>query len=402
MRISTNTVYALGIAAMQRHQESLVKTQQQLASGRRILTPVDDPVAAARSLEVAQAEAANAQYAINRASAKSKLALEEAVLQNVASLIQDVHAAAVSAGNPVWSAIDRANLAAELREKLDYLIGLANSTDSIGQYLFSGYQGSVQPFARAASGMQYAGDEGQRRIQVGAARQIDVADPGAAIFERIRNGNGVFVTAAAAANAGSGVVSAGSVTDAAALTGHSYEIRFAVSGGVTTYEVVDVTASAAVSTGNVYASGSTIAFDGIRFDIEGNPADGDHFIVTPSSNQSLFKTLKDLIAVLETPVNGAAGKARLTNGLNAALVNLDRALDNVLGIRASVGARLQELDALDSLGEDLALQYQQILSQLQDVDYAQAISDLSRQQTYLEAAQRSFLRVSALSLFEYL
>lgn len=401
MRISTNTVYEQGIAAMQRQQASLLKTQQQIASGRRILTPADDPVAAARALDVSQAEAANAQYAVNRANAESALGLEEGVLHSVGDLIQDVRTAAIAAGNPALSMSDRASLATELRSRLEQLIALANSTDGTGQYLFSGYQGNVMPFTRTAAGVQYAGDEGQRLIQVGASRQIEVSDSGAAVFERIRNGNGVFVTAAAA-NAGGGVIGPGAVVDAAALTGHGYEITFSVSGGMTTYEVVDTTTSTTLSTGNAYASGEAITFDGIAFDIQGNPADGDRFTVTPSSNQSLFKTLDDLIAVLAAPVDGAAGNARLTNGLNAALVNLDRALDNVLSVRAAVGARLQEVDALQSLGEDLALQYQQTLSQLQDVDYAQAVSDLARQQTYLEAAQRSFLRVSTLSIFEYL
>lgn len=402
MRISTNTVYQQGIATLQQQQESLLKTQQQVATGRRVLTPADDPVAAARALDVSQADSANTQYAVNRNSAKSSLGLEESVLQSLTGLLQDVRTTIVSAGNPVLSNSDRAAIVTELRGKLDQLTGFANSTDGTGQYLFSGYQGNTKPFAPTATGAQYSGDQGQRLVQIGAARQIGVSDSGSDIFERIRTGNGVFVLAAGATNAGTGVSSPGSVANPAALTGHSYQINFSVSGSTTTYDVVDTTTSTTLSTGNAYSSGNSITVDGMQFDIQGSPVNGDRFTISPSGNQSLFKTLNDLIGVVANPVNSAADTAKLTNGLSAALLNIDHGLDNVLSVRAKVGTRLQEVDALDSLGSDLSLQYQQTLSQLQDVDYNKAVSDLNQQQMTLQAAQQSFVKVAGLSLFNYL
>ncbi len=399
MRVSTNTVYEQGVSAILRQQESLLKTQQQVSTGRRILTPADDPVAAARALDITQAESINAQYAENRNHAKSSLGLTESVLQGITTLIQDVRTVAINAGNPTLANNDRASLATGLRGRLEELIGLANTTDGTGQYLFSGYQGTTKPFTQTATGVQYSGDQGQRLIQAAASRQIAMSDSGTDVFERIRNGNGVFVTAAGAANSGSGVIGSGSVVTPASLTGYDYQINFTVVAGTTTYDVVTATPP---STGNPYTSGNAISFDGLQFDIQGSPADGDQFTVAPSANQSLFKTLNDLIATIAAPVTGPTGSARLTNGLNTALLNLDRGLDNILTIRAAVGTSLQEVDALQSAGEDTALQYQQTLSQLQDVDYARALSDLSRQQVYLEAAQKSFLKVSGLSLFNYL
>src|SRR5574340_820492 len=295
MRISTNTVYEQGIATLLQQQESLLKTQQQVATGRRVLTPADDPVAAARALDVSQADSANNQYAVNRNSAKSNLGLEESTLQSLTGLIQDMRTAILNAGNPVLSNSDRAAIVTELRGRLDQLTGLANSTDGTGQYLFSGYQGNTKPFTLTATGAQYWGDQGQRLIQIGAARQIGVSDSGSDIFERIRTGNGVFVLAAGATNAGTGVSSPGSVANPAALTGHNYQINFSVSGSTTTYDVVDTTTSTTLSTGNVYTSGNSITADGMQFDIRGSPVNGDQFTITPSSNQSLFKTLNDLI-----------------------------------------------------------------------------------------------------------
>ncbi|MFN7085451.1 MAG: flagellar hook-associated protein FlgL [Burkholderiales bacterium] len=402
MRISTNTVYDKSISTLQQQLADLLKTQQQVATGRRVVTPSDDPVAAARALDVSQAAAVNTQYSVNRKSAQSSLGLEESVLQSLTLLIQDVRTTAVNAGNPVLSDSDRAALAAELRNRFDHLVGLANSADGSGLYLFSGYQGTTRPFTPTATGAQYDGDQGQRLVQIGPSRQVAISDSGSDIFERIRNGNGVFVTAANATNAGTGVISGGAVSDSTLLTGHGYRIDFSVAGGVTTYDVIDTTTSTTLSTGNPFTSGNAVAFDGIQFDIQGAPASGDRFTIAPSGNQSLFVTLKKLIASVEAPAGDAAGRARLANGVAAALRDLDHALDNVLRVRADLGSRLQEIDALESLGDDMALQYQQTLSQLQDVDYSRAVSDLTRQQSYLEAAQKSFLKVTGMSLFDFL
>ena len=58
--------------------------------------------------------------------------------------------------------------------------------------------------------------------------------------------------------------------------------------------------------------------------------------------------------------------------------------------------------SLESAGEDLGLQFKQTLSGLQDVDYNKAVSDLTQQQISLQAAQKSFLKISELSLFNYI
>jgi flagellar hook-associated protein 3 FlgL len=122
----------------------------------------------------------------------------------------------------------------------------------------------------------------------------------------------------------------------------------------------------------------------------------------PVRTQSVFATMDDLIATLEKPVASDADRKMLTYKLGAAGENIDNALNNVLTTRASVGSRLKELDALDDAGSARDLQYADQLSGIQDVDYVKAISDLSQKQMMLQAAQQSFVKVSGLSLFNYL
>jgi len=402
MRVSTSTIHDTSVNSLLKQQAELFKTQQHVSTGRRILTPSDDPIAATQALDVTQAASINSQFETNRENAASSLGLVENVLQSVTKLIQNVQEVTVNAGNPTLSDSNRDGIVAELRGRLEELVGLANSTDQSGQFLFSGFQGDTKPFSQVASGIQYNGDQGQRLTQVSIRRQLAVSDSGANVFERIQNGNGVFVTAADQTNNGTGIIDSGTVTNPANLTGNDYQINFTVAAGVTTYDVVNTTTGATVSAGNNYDSNNAISFDGIQFAVKGEPANGDQFTVTPSSNESLFKTINNLITAIDTPVAGQPDGTRLTNSLNTALNNLDHGLDNILTIRASIGARLQEIDSLNSFGSDLDLQFQSTLSRLQDVDLAESISDLTQQQLFLEAAQRSFATVSRLSLFNFL
>jgi flagellar hook-associated protein 3 FlgL len=303
---------------------------------------------------------------------------------------------------------DRASLATELEGRLNDLIGVANTTDGAGGYLFSGYQVDTVPFTRTAAGAQYNGDQGQRDLQVDSARNLPVSDTGSAIFEGGRTGNGTFVVQASAANTGTGTVSSGSVADSTLLTGHNYTLTFAVAGGATTYGITDNTTGLplppppAPPVQYPYTSGQQIAFDGMVFDVKGAPAAGDTVTVGPSQKQSVFATLTNLLTTLRAQPAGPTGTAQLANALSSANDNIKSALDNVLTVRASVGARLKELDYLDSNGDGADIQYATSLSKLQDLDMAKAISDFSAQQVTLQAAQQSFKAVSGLSLFNYL
>lgn len=399
MRISTNTIFDLGIAGIQQQSSAQVKTQQQLASGRRILTPADDPVAAARVLEVSQSKAINQQYDVNMGSATSSLGLEETALASVGSLIQDVKTIAINAGNPTLDHNNLVSLATDLRGRYQELLGIANSTDGNGQYMFSGYKGSTRPFSETSPGnVAYNGDQGQRLMQISPSRQIPVSDAGSDVFQQIKNGNGTFVTAAGAGNTGTGLVSAGSATTA--YDGNSYQIKFtsATNYAVNKWNPVTSDYDISVSTINAYNSGSDITVGSGHFSITGTPAINDTFTVKPSTNESIFTTLDNLITALEAGSTNTA----LTNNLNTALTNLDNDLNKVLTVRASVGSRMNEIDSVKSTGGDIALQYDQTLSGLQDLDYAQAISDLNKQSLGLQAAQQSFAKIQGLSLFNYI
>ncbi len=413
MRISTKSIYDTGTNQMSALQSSLNRTQLQLSTNRKNLTPADDPIASARALEVTQSQSINTQFVTNRNNAKNFLSQETLALNSATQLIADVNELVVKAGNGSLSNSDRETYAIELDGRLSDLMGIANTSDGAGGYLFSGFKSTTLPYSPTATGATYQGDQGQRQLQVGSARNLATSDPGSSVFESNATGNGSFVTGADPANfgrGGSGIISGGSVADATLLTGHQYEINFTVGPDPvtnlpsTTYIVNDLNTGLPVpdATPVPYKSGQAIVFDGQQFDIKGSPANLDKFTVQPSTKESVFTTMKTLLGVLRSAGSGAAGQASLTNGLNRAHDLLDTAYDNVLGVQAEVGSRLKELDYLDSAGDDLNIQYATTLSDLQDLDTVKAISLFTQQQITLQAAQKSFTTMSGLSLFNYI
>ena len=400
MRLSSTTIFENGVNSMLARQSELAKTQNQISTGRRVLTPSDDPVAASQALDLTEAKGINKQYSDNAAAVTARLALQETSLSAMTRLLQDVKTLTVQAGDGALNASDLRSIAAEVDGRYKELLGLANTTDGNGEYLFAGYRTQTQPFEETAPGVVvYLGDEGRREVAVSASRSIALNDSGSEVLTRIKNGNTTFVSAATPGNSGTGIISPGSVTNSTAITGHDYSITFTVSAGVTTYSVTDTTSATTVVSNAPYVPGGQIAFDGLQVEIDGAPANADSYSVQPSANVSVFATLDTLRTALRSAGTGAVENANLTNSLNTVHSNLQNALDRVLAVTTSVGARLRETETIVSSNQDLDLNYDTRLSELRDLDYARALSDLSYQQLQLEAAQKSFVLVAGLSLF---
>ncbi|QOL51729.1 flagellar hook-associated protein FlgL [Massilia litorea] len=406
MRISTKSIYENATTQLNTLQSGMARTQTQLATNKRMLTAADDPIASARALEVTQSKTLNTQYATNRANANSSLALVEGALNDGGDLLMDVQTLVVQAGNGSLSKEDRNMIATEIEARMHDLLGVANTADGTGGYLFSGYRGTTIPFIQTDTGATYQGDQGQRKLQVGSSRSIAISDSGSAIFENNRTGNGSYQTVMVDGNQGGAIAATGAVSDPTKLTGHNYTLEFKVAGtpAVTTYSVTDTSTSpaSAVLSDEPYVSGKQITFDGTSFSIHGEPANGDKFEVKPSEKESIFTTMTTLVKALRDSGDDTTSRATLSNKLNTASEGLKSSLDNILTVRASVGSRMKELDYLDSSGSDLGIQYDGTLSKLQDLDIVKAISQYATQQTTLEAAQKSFKTMSGLSLFNYI
>lgn len=332
MRVSTSYIHMQGLNNILEQQAKVVRSQDQLSRGERILVPSDDPSAASRIVDLNEAISQIGQFDENASYATQRLNLEETTLTSVNNLLQRVRELAIQAGNTgTYDLEGEQAIASEIREKLQELIDYANTRDENGDYLFSGYQSRTQAFTTDGLGnFFYNGDEGQLGIQIGSNRQVIANDSGAEVFQFIREGNGVFNTDAHTTNGGSARISTGTVIDPSAYQAQDFTIRFA--SPPDTYDVINTTTGATVLAAQPYVDGGVITFNGVEVDISGQPAAADEFTVSASRNQDIFSTIHQLITSLETPgsgnVRGTLGGDYINNGFDAGeIITFDIAFD---------------------------------------------------------------------------
>lgn len=298
MRISTNTIYQSGTNQLMNLQSDLNKLSIQTATGKRVNTPADDPVAAARILELNTAKDLNTNYSNTRKTAETLLQTYEANLTSVTDTMQAIQSSLIAAGNGSYTNLEREKVANELQGQLDTLKGLANTKDSQGNYLYSGYATSTVPFDNSYN---FVGNTSRTKLQVDVQSQLPVTFTGDQVFG---------------------------------------------------------------------ANGTNV-----------------------------FNTLQDIITLMKTPITDSTTQATYSAGLATSIDNMQDSLNKVLDTRSEIGSSLNLIDTLNTTGDSLDLQYDESISTLQDLDYAQALSDISKKTTILQAAQKAFVATSNISLF---
>lgn len=404
LRISTAGLHAQGLAALLRHQSQIARAQQQLTTGLRIGQAKEDPVAASTAQRLDHVLAMLGEYGRGAGQVDNRLRLQEEALADVGSTLSRVRELAIQGNNAPLSDNDRKAIAAEIRQLRASLIAIGNRDDGNGRRLFAGTRDGVVPFVDNGGSISYLGDDGQNRVDIAPEIAIADTEPGSAVFLRVRTGDGSMRAGATSTNTGTGVLETSNVSDPQAWNGRTLSIRFT---SATQYEVIDGTGAALVPpVGGAWAAGQTVpdaaAGLGVQLRITGAPAAGDTFTVERAPTRDIFATLDALASALEAATVAPADAARRANALSAAIGDISTAEDHMLTLRAATGMRLQALDsAADRRGsEEVTLAG--TLSELRDTDFAETISRLSLQMTALEAAQKSMLRIQALSLFDRL
>ncbi|KRT56291.1 flagellar hook-associated protein FlgL [endosymbiont of Ridgeia piscesae] len=190
-RMSTNLIFENGLNRMLETQSKLVKTQQQIATGRRVLSPQDDPAAAAYILGLRDTISTVEQYQNNSERVRARLELEETTLQGVTNLLPRIHELAVQGQNDALTAEQRNAIAEEVLLLRDQLFSLANTRDSNGEYIFAGFQGGSEPFVSVGAGSySYRGDMGERSLQISNGRSIQDRNNGFDVFMNIDTSTG--------------------------------------------------------------------------------------------------------------------------------------------------------------------------------------------------------------------
>jgi flagellar hook-associated protein 3 FlgL len=384
---------------MQLRQQELARVQRQLGSGLRLENPVDDPSGAADVNRFSAALASSDAFGASIERINTALSSEEGALGSAGDVLNRIRELTLQGMSASQSPDSRRAIAVEVRALRSQLVSLGNSRGADGEFMFAGYSVSTPPFQEVAGVVSYVGDAGQRTLEVDPGNSIAMGDPGSSVFLGARAGNGTFTTSAGAANGGTLRVGATAVTGS--FVPDDYTVTFAVAlDGATSFTVTGA-ASGPVASGS-YAEGDTLVFAGARVDLSGKPADGDSLTVAPSGRLDIFAALDDLADNLERSGTSPAAQTAVTNRLGQALDNLDQQLGHLSSLRASVGSRLKAAEVVADAHAGSKLQIQEALSNVRDLDYAEAATRLAQNITGLQAAQEAFSRLANLSLFNYL
>ncbi len=299
MRVSTSWVQHSGTSALLKQQATLNQTQLKLGSGKKILSPSEDPRAAVKIVDFKEKIKQTEQFQENINTARQRLSLEETTIQNIIESVHRVKELGVQGMNDVNSLNNRKAIASELDQLNQQILSMANTKNSNGEYLFAGFLSDQIPFveqtpATTPATFNYAGDGSQRQIQIGPNRTIADGNPGEDVFGT-------------------------------------------------------------------------------------------------SGTDSLFEIIDELSAGMKS-----------NNPPLSALDKLDTSLEKVLSVQATIGARLHAMDRQQNLNEDTILNMKTVLSETEDLDYAEAISKFNLQNVALQAAQQAYTKVQGLSLFNYL
>lgn len=297
MRVSNFMISQVSLDNILEQQSELLRAQQQLSSGRKILSPSDDPAGARKVLDLNDVITTFEQFQRNSDAAGFSLSLEDSVLTSATDLLQRARELTIQGLNDTQGADERKNIASEIRQLQDQLISLANTQDSDGQYIFGGYNSTNIPFSGDGAGnFTYAGDQGQKLLQISSTRQIAAGDSG--------------------------------------------------------YDV---------------------------------------FMNLPGTTANAFDTLYNLASSMDADAP-----------TQASLNDLDAIMKNFQTIRASVGARQNAAENQKTVNDDVLFSSKEILSNTQDVDIAEAVIELNKRLTGLQAAQQTYTKIQGLSLFNFL
>jgi len=343
MRVSTSQIYSIADVGMRNAQHSINKTSEQIATGKRVLSPADDPVAATGILRLNQQLGRLDQFDKNIDAAENSLNREEVALDSIANLMQRMKELTVQAGNTgVNSSSDYKAMAAEVDSRIEELLNLQNTRNSSGQYIFGGHQGGEKPFSADGGGnFSYHGDEGQLRLQVSDTVTVPVSDSGKRLFVDVPSSHNTFDTRPASSNQAQppGQISVGEIVDQEAYDEFyprgmrvTFNAPESVSPPTMNYTITDDRGKVLVAN-EPYSAGNPIELNGIRFDITGSPYPGE-----PATPASL-----DFGAVAGVDFSAGTDTVTLTVGGRSETLVLDREINSAADLADALNSTVETL-----------------------------------------------------------
>ncbi|OUR79809.1 flagellar hook-associated protein 3 [Colwellia psychrerythraea] len=412
MRVSTAQFYLQSSQQMSSKTSDVNEQMAYLTSGKRVLTAKDDAVSFG-TLAGYKDDLANIEkYKRNINQAESHNSLQEVAFSNAEDILNNIKEQMLQANNGAMSSEDLQALAKQTRNNLDQLLDLANSQNENGDYIFSGYQTEQQPFSQQTDGsVSYSGDSGIRELQIAKNIKIPTNQTGDAAFMKVDNAIGDFSVdyppnaTFPSANASGVAIESANIVDRGAYN---------TSTGPHTFTTDPLTNNLTVTDGGgipvfplfpaipaPHVAGQTVSFDGIEVTLSGNPLPGESFTINEKADISIFDTINDAITWLEQGSVSTNTEQHQVD-YNAILDQLNTSTSHITSRRVDAGVRLQVLENQESRHLDSELSITTGKANIEDLDFAKAISQFEQSKIALQASQQAFSKVQGLTLFNYI
>ncbi|MDR6983913.1 flagellar hook-associated protein 3 FlgL [Rheinheimera pacifica] len=409
MRLSFNMKFNAGLDGILNTQQKMNRAQDQLTKQTRILTPADDPAASAKVLGLDQNLQQVAQFQNNSVLLKNNLALEETVLTNMRTSIDRARVLAVASGNGAYTDDDKKAVAQELRNIQVELLDLMNTRNAEGGYIFSGYQDKKQSYSlNNATGIyEFQGDDGKKALQISPTIALAGNDSGKFVFENV---DARFKTTPAVINAGGASNATVSVTDQSQFDAY-YKQNYdsltpanndfsVVLTAPSTYEILRNGTALVPPVTGAFTPDAPIQFNGLTITVSGAaavPGQVDFSLQVPEK-KNILTTIGEFITALEDP---SLSRFEFGEAISDTLTQVTSAASNIDSFLSSIGGRVNVLDSVFGTNEDLTINNKAYRADLSEVDYAAALTEITKQEIALQAISSTFVKVSGVSLFDY-
>ena len=398
MRVATVTAHNHGINSILDKQAALTKTELQLATGRRILRPSDDPAASAMILNLKQSIGKSEQYIRNADSALTSLSFAESATEGVMNSLQRARELTVQALNGTNSAENRKSLSLEIRQIRDSVFNIANSRDTNGEYIFAGSKTDSPPFTvptgtdGKTGDVSYNGNSRNKHIEIGVGQRMSVRDTGREVF-----GPESFMVGTTA--------SGKDINIKTTAASGSTEQTITMSAGMTIDNVVDAI--------NATSGDSKVQASNDNGKLRITTTDGAEAVLTDSGTagglQSIgimgegttktYTTKPDIFKALDSLADQMESGTMTSDTL---LSDLDAGMDLMVRTEAKIGSRINMIDRHKEVSESFIVKMKETKSEVNDLDYAEAIARFNIDKVAMQAAQQAYIKLQGMSLFNYM
>lgn len=406
MRISTNQLYDRNIRAIMDNQRGLSETQNALSTGKRLNKPSDDPVGAAKVIRLTEELDKLGQYQRNNDLLKNSLEQQEAVLDNINNTALRARTLVLRAGSGVINDGDRKAIGTELAQIRDEILGMMNTQDANGNYIFAGHQSQTQPFVfngGSVDSVTYQGDSGYNTVQLADGVNVQRSVSGQEVFENVFARRTFSI-----AGTPTVTVEASSIDSQQSFDTFSKANYDPVTQANNTFQL-EITGPNQVTLTNpnkgtvigntTFTPSEPFSIQGLSFTLSGSPGDSVEFSLDAPQKKNIAETLHEISAVL---LDDSQPENAVKNAMDDALVGIDNGMERVGLERSSVGGRLNIANSIYQTNLDLEIEAKDARSSIEDTDYAKASADFAKQEAALNAAMATFPKLANMSLFDYI